>query len=546
MKLLKGILILILFTLIVPKLYAQNYSFKVPKNISKITILKDGSIDIDYEIEFSCDEYAHCIDIIDVGLPNKHYDLSTARAWLNDNEVYSIYKSEYIDIGVEIHLSGETIYDGQSGTLKFHINNPNMIYQDRDDPDYAGLQFSPTWYGSEFTSGFTNLEVHFVFPEGVSEDETRYHKTKFDDWYKDEQERIVFVYKDKHAFPSKQYMYGVSFPKKYVDKIHKEPSAFIKGFYAIWNVISNPVFLIFFFIAGGIIGIVALVIWSEGKRNMQYLPPLLSIEGVGVRKGLKAPEAALLLKHPLNEVLSSILFGLMKKGAVLIRSDAPLVLEKTIDVQKFKAYERDFLEAIKKDGTLNERKLHTAIVDMIKGLKKKLKGHSHKDTIKYYDALITQAWSQVEAADTPEVKMKDFDDNFLWMLLDKNYDNKFKDTFITSDTTEETYYYAPNWYYTSGMYSNTEATSGSNISIPSGMNYPKIPGSKFANVIVNKVETWTGNVVEKVSKFTTGVTKITNPPPVYTSSSTGGSSGSSCACACACASCACACAGGGR
>lgn len=77
---------------------------------------------------------------------------------------------------------------------------------------------------------------------------------------------------------------------------------------------------------------------------------------------------------------------------------------------------------------------------------------------------------------------------------------------------------------------------------------PTLPGSTFAASIVTGAQGFSSGVIGNISDFTSGVTRVTNPPPKSTSSSRSRSSGggSSCACACACAGCACACAGGGR
>jgi len=75
---------------------------------------------------------------------------------------------------------------------------------------------------------------------------------------------------------------------------------------------------------------------------------------------------------------------------------------------------------------------------------------------------------------------------------------------------------------------------------------PTLPGAAFANTIVTGMQKTADKVVSSVERFTGGVTKVTNPPPVRASSGRSGGGGYSCACACACAGCACACAGGGR
>ena len=51
------------------------------------------------------------------------------------------------------------------------------------------------------------------------------------------------------------------------------------------------------------------------KRKLQYLPPKVSIEGHGIKRGLTAVEAAMLLEQPLDKVLTMILFAVVKKGA---------------------------------------------------------------------------------------------------------------------------------------------------------------------------------------------------------------------------------------
>jgi len=47
---------------------------------------------------------------------------------------------------------------------------------------------------------------------------------------------------------------------------------------------------------------------------MQYLPPKISIEGKGIKRGLTAVEAGILLEEPLDKILTMILFGLIKKN----------------------------------------------------------------------------------------------------------------------------------------------------------------------------------------------------------------------------------------
>ena len=72
------------------------YGFEMPYIYTEIFILEDGSIDIYYEMEFYCLSGYQPIDVIDVGFPNNHYQLSSVTAKLNGTEIDSsrIKKSE--------------------------------------------------------------------------------------------------------------------------------------------------------------------------------------------------------------------------------------------------------------------------------------------------------------------------------------------------------------------------------------------------------------------------------------------------------------------
>ena len=68
---------------------------------------------------------------------------------------------------------------------------------------------------------------------------------------------------------------------------------------------------------------------AQKRRKMQYLPPELAVEGTGVKRGLTAVEAAILLEAPLNKVMTMILFGLLKKGIITVESEKPLKITAT-------------------------------------------------------------------------------------------------------------------------------------------------------------------------------------------------------------------------
>jgi hypothetical protein len=324
-------------------------------------------------------------------------------------------------------------------------------------------------------------------------------------------------------------MYGVSFPKKYVTTVFEpyRPPFALK----VLNFFFDHIFLFFFL---GIVGLIVLNIFRQRQRKMAYMPANVAIEGVGIKRGLTAPEAAILSELPLNKVVTMILFGLLKKGVVRVEtSPTPKVFKLDgAPAAGLRPYETEFLACVKTDGTLDTSKLKDAMVAMIKAVNTSLKGFSRTETIDYYRAIVDLAWKHVQDAKTPELLGQELDDKLEWTMMDKDYDKRMEDTFSGRTVV------LPRWY---DNYSSP--TAGPTVRGPGGAQ--SLPGARLANEMVGSVEKFSGKMISNVESFVSGVSRVTNPPP----QSSGGyhsGGGGGCACACACAGCACACAGGGR
>ena len=142
-------------------------------------------------------------------------------------------------------------------------------------------------------------------------------------------------------------------------------------------------------------------------------------------------------------------------------------------------------------------------------------------------SIVEKAWETVKRAGTAQIKVDSFTENFEWLYMDKEFKLKTKDIDLQPNL------FPPYWAY---YYRSSRAPSGT---------YPGLSPGNIADKLVSSIENFANGIVSNFETLTTGVTKVTNPPPVR-SSSGGFSSGGGCACACACAGCACACAGGGR
>ncbi len=549
--------------------FAQDYRFQVPEQAVVVTINTDGSVNIDYTIKFFNDSGAHAIDAVDIGLPNYDYQLKNISADVNGIAINRITDSPYVSPGIAVELQNNEIPAGGSGIVHVYIQNvKNVIYPatQQESEEYASLVFSPSWFGSEYCYGKTTYQVTLVLPAGVADGEGRYFIPE--NWPgADEPEswtletgQTFYTWVADQANSYTQFTFGTSFPSRYLDagaivQTPYEPPTESRPSFDLSN-LCPVIFCL------GFVGFFVLIIYSATvgakKRKLMYLPPKISIEGHGIKRGLTAVEVAVLKEQPMDKIFTMTLFGLLKKGAAEVVTKDPLDLKASEPLPEgLNGYETDFLTAFSEKNTVARRKLLQAMmVALIRTVGEKMKGFSKKETLAYYETIMQKAWEQVEQAGTPEVKAQVYEEVMDWTMLDKKYEDRTKDTF-----SGPVFIPTPSWWWrydptvirpSTGSTSTVSTSRSTPPSIPGGksISLPSMPGSAFAASVVNSVSSFSSSVLGGLTGFTSGVTNITNPPPppsTYRSSGhSSGGGGHSCACACACAGCACACAGGGR
>lgn len=536
------LLAVVIFAVLAPVVLAQDYRFNVRENRVHLYINPDGKVQIVYDITFVPEPGSSPIDVVDVGLPNSTYRLSDIKASIDGMPVTGIEDSPYVEHGVAVELGPNAIQPGQAGTLHLEATVEDLLYQDSEDDEYASIEFAPTFFSSQFVRGPTRLEVNFHLPPGVTAEEPRYHTLEFTT-AGFEDDRVVYTWIKEDARGDDEIIYGASFPKQYLaEGVVQKPPAFTINISACCS--SPALWFIGFGVAWTAMGILGSR--ARKRRRMEYLPPALAVEGTGVKRGLTAVEAAIVLEAPLNKVMTMILFGMVKKGVITVLAEKPLKVQAADPLPqdaKLWYYERRFLQAIGPDGKLDEGELRDMVVDLIGDVNKKLTGFSRRETKAYYKDIAARAWTQVEAADTPEVLGERWGDGLEWTMLDDDWDDRTRRVFHDRPVRLPTWW----WGYRPWVVHTGRATPSAPSPAGGGtpVTLPTLPGADFANTVVSGVENAANTVVSSVESFTGRVTRTTNPPPKSSSSSSRGG-GYSCACACACAGCACACAGGGR
>ena len=553
-RLITSLLLITVMFVFTTSVAAQSYSFTVSQETANVYWNSDGTLAVDYTFTFVNDSGGHVIDFVDVGMPNGNFDLSSITADVGGQPVNisSDFQGDG-SYGFSVDMGAYAIQPGLTGSVHVYVGRiTGVLYPDttKKDTDASG-DFAPAYWTT--AHGATNMTVIFHLPPGVLPEEPRYHATQ-GSWpcsnepaaAYDSENRITYTWQCDTAKGSSQYTFGASFPKKYVpaDAI-VVPAAFnfgslLAGLGGSLQTVCCIGFFLLIFVGSPIMGAI-----NANKRKLAYLPPKIQIEGHGIKRGLTAVESGILMEEPLDKIMTMILFGVVKKNAATVVTRDPLKI-KLVDPlpAELRDYEKDFLQAFATDDLAARRKgLQEMTVKLVNSISDKMKGFSRKETVAYYQNIMEQAWKQIEAAGTPEVKSQMYDESLEWTMLDKNYDERTRRVFTGP-------VFMPMWwgnydpgYRTATMHTSTPSISGAG----SSGGRVSLPGSAMAASVVTGVQGFSSKVLGDVKSFTSGVTNRTNPVPVATrSSSGGGGGGHSCACACACAGCACACAGGGR
>ncbi len=550
----------ILLTLAVSGTAAQNYSFAVDKLTANVTISSQGVMSVDYVYAFTNQAGASPIDYIDIGLPSTDYDLSSVKADVDGKTISDITHSSYVS-GITLGLGGNAIQPGAKGTVHVIIGTINSILfpSTQQSKNYASFNFSPNYFGSQYIKGSTDETISLHLPPGIQSSEPVYYTPqgwpgdKTPQISYDSANEVTYTWQAANASESTEYIFGAAFPASYVPAsalVVKPTAAPVTGSSSSSGSSSTGCIVTIAVIFGLIAIFSSIGGRSAAERSkLDYLPPKISVEGHGIKRGLTAVEAAILMELPLDKVMTMILFGVLKKGAATVVTRDPLKLEITSPLpQGLNPYETEFLDAFKSTTHFGQQQaLQNMVINLVKSISEKMKGFSQKETVAYYKDIMTRAWQEVESADTPEVKSQKFDQSLEWTMLDHQFNDRTQTVFGPSPI------FLPLWwgrfdpvYRSQGPAMPTSFSSSAGGSHPS-MSVPSLPGSAFAASMINGASTFAAGAIGNVQSFTGGITAKTNPAPPPSASSGGfHGGGGHCACACACAGCACACAGGGR
>lgn len=537
-------LLVITFALIISLAFisaatAQERVYHIEHEWIKIWINQDGTIDLFYDMSLTLDSGQN-INYVLIGQPQGDFERGEAF----DQYGHSLTTSDASsgsDYKVRVNLY-EPLRAGQTVRFNLTTNVARMIWEDTQNPGNAGMKFTPTWWEQ---ASVYDLRILVVLPTGVNSDVARYlegvpwNNTSVEDG------QLEVYWEKQNLSPNEQYPVGVSFPAEYVQNYEKQPTGVIAFF-------QNYGLILFAAVFG--VAVIGVVIYAARKKS--YLSPQVSMETLGIRRGLTAVEASYLLGMKPTQIVTEILYSLLQKRAVWVESTNPALKLRIMPLFKNKTgtaenplryYEIDFLHALKAaEGTLDEEKLAHTVMFLRDTVEQKLRGYSRRDTVDYYRKIVTKAWSQVKQAGTVELASKAYDEQLLWLMLDPNYRSRTETTFRDRAFEPSPFWF---WYWYGYHHYNPHPAYKPNVDAPTqAAKPPTIPGAEFANNIATAVEKTSSNIVVNIEKFANAIIpvqtqKASHAPARHDAECV--CACAACACACACVSCACACAGGG-
>ena len=323
-------------------------SYTVNQEWAQIFIQQDGTIDLTYNVSITVT--SGTIHAFDLGQPNQDFTIGQAYdQYGNQLNAYK-YNPDVASVDFKQPLTA-----GQSIWWTITTNVGGMIFNDTTNPGNYGMQFIPQW---DTNYAVNNVRIQIVLPEGVQVGDVKttqnyYNGTSTVDG------KLAVYWENPGIGANEQFRVGVSFPSKYMPNY--VPQATTSPGEGGVDFLPIIIAVVFALIA---VSVLIYIIYRASKRS--YQKPQVSMETLGVKRGLTAVEASYILDMKPPQLVTEILYSLLQKRAVWAEENKPALKLKILPPYENKTgstenplryYEIDFLNSIKADGTLDEEKL---------------------------------------------------------------------------------------------------------------------------------------------------------------------------------------------
>ncbi len=512
---------------------AQNLAYNVNQEWAQLFINPDGTVDLTYNMSLTVT--AGTMHAFDLGMPNRDFTIGRAVDQYGNNLNTYSYTPDVASVDFKQPLNA-----GDSIWYTITTNVAGMLSNDTTNPGNYGMEFAPQWIENV---PIHNVRVQIVMPDGVTVQDVKTLPDKFWNSSSTVEGKTALYWEIPVLQANQQYPIGVSFPSEFLPNyVPTQPGGI--NLETLLDYLVIPIFVI----------VIIIVIIVASRSKSKYTSPKVSMETLGLKRGLTAVEASSLLEFKPTQIVTEILYSLLQKRAVWAESTKPSLKLKVLSPYENKTgtpenplryYEIDFLHSLREDGTLDEEKLAHTVTYLRDTVEEKMRGYNRKDTVDYYRKIVATAWTQVEQAGTPELASNAYNEQLLWLMMDPNQKTRTETVFQNRVFQPDPLWFW--WWYGYTIY-HPHPVYRPNINVPAQSGpAPAIPGAEFANNIATTLENTSNSIVQNLEKFANSI--VPPPPKASHEPARHGSdcvcACHACACACACVSCACACAGGG-
>ena len=359
---------------------AQSLTYTVDHEWAQIFINQDGTIDLTYNITLTVT--SGVLHGFYVGQPKSDFTPGQAVDQYG-NSLNVVDASSGGDYRVDVTLN-QPLTTGQSVWFTVTTNVAGMISNDTQNSGNFGMQFIPQWISD---TAINDVRVQIVLPPDVAVADVKTTQN-FYNGTSTVNGQLAVYWEKPIIQPNEQFLVGVSFPANFLPNY--VPSSGGGGFsLGSYGIVIGVVGVLF------AIAIFALIIRALSKSS--YTSPKVSMESLGVKRGLTAVEASYLLDMKPPQIVTEILYSLLQKRAVWAQETKPSLKLKLLPPFENKTgtkddplryYEIDFLNSLKTDGGLDEEKLAHTIMFLRDTVEQKLQGYSRKDTVDYYRKML--------------------------------------------------------------------------------------------------------------------------------------------------------------
>lgn len=292
--------------------------------------------------------------------------------------------------------------------------NTNMFYNDtKTNPGNVAMKFKPAWFEDVKTN--TTLTIKIVLPEGANSTNTKFFpEASIIDGITEENlgqlDSIQFAEPRSEVvwsitnWPTKNaFECYVSLPAACMDLYLPLPPEGKTDWLFVW---------IIFWTIFSILGIPEILDmirrWRRQRRERERRPARIRERVVEerverrparIREDLTTAEAAVVVNLNRSQVMSIIIFTMVRKNCLEVIQYEPEIKVRKISSSNLESYEKEVYEAVKEDGSFDKDKL-IAFYDRFKrSVENKMRGYDIEATRNYYKNYIEGCLNLVEASE---------------------------------------------------------------------------------------------------------------------------------------------------